>query len=207
MTQTLDLDAQIARADRSRATVEPTFSEPASAATASASKIGTFAITFGIAFAVLYTVLEQLNWPLFTYHPAVGKLDFGMQPARRGEGPPMYWYGWLALSFGGALVLGALATMVSSRWLQRATVFCCALAALWPALVALAVFTADRVSFDAEFLKSPWIWAAPAGAGAAAVSYLVSNQWAQRAWIGLLLIMPVGGLVVLGYSLKPWFLR
>jgi len=58
-------------------------------------KFGTFAITFGIAFAIIYTVFERLNWPLFTYHPAVGKVDFWMHAARSGEGPPMYWYGWL----------------------------------------------------------------------------------------------------------------
>ena len=49
----------------------------------------------GISFAILYTLFEQMNWPLFTYHPAVGKLDFWMQRARSGEGPGMYWYGWL----------------------------------------------------------------------------------------------------------------
>ena len=38
-----------------------------------ASKFGIFAITFGISFALLYTVFERLNWPLFTYHPASGK--------------------------------------------------------------------------------------------------------------------------------------
>ena len=47
----------------------------------------TFAITFGIAFAIVYTVFERLNWPFFTYHPAVGKVDFWMHPPRSGQGP------------------------------------------------------------------------------------------------------------------------
>ena len=51
-------------------------------------QVGTFAITFGITFAILYTTFERLNWPLFTYHPAVGKLDFWMQPARTGKARP-----------------------------------------------------------------------------------------------------------------------
>jgi hypothetical protein len=29
-----------------------------------------------------------------------------MQRPRSDEGPPMYWYGWLALSFSGAAVIG-----------------------------------------------------------------------------------------------------
>jgi hypothetical protein len=202
MTQTLDLDAGISQQDRAHATAAAT-----SAARTKASAFGTFAITFGIAFAILYTVCEQLNWPLFTYHPAVGKLDFGMQPARRGEGPPMYWYGWLAVSFAGAFVLGWIATMISSRSLLRATIFCCVLTALWPAVLALAIFIADRASFDADFLKSVWLAAIPALVGAAAASYFTPSEWAQRVWTGWLLVMPIGGLVVLGYSLKQYFLR
>ena len=205
MTHALDASERISQRDRSRAAEVPSS---ASAATSTrASKFGTFAITFGIAFAILYTVFERLNWPLFTYHPAVGKLDFWMQRARSGEGPPMYWYGWLALAFPGALLAGWIATMLSERWLQRATVFCCAQAALWPALYAAGGFIADQASFDAEFLKSVWISAVPAWVAAAAVSYFVSIEWAQRVWTSWLLIMPIGGLVVLGYSLKQYFLR
>jgi hypothetical protein len=44
--------------------------------------------------------------------------------------------------------------------------------------------------------------------GAAAITYLVPSQLAERVWTSWLLIMPIGGLVVLGYSLlQPWFLR
>jgi hypothetical protein len=205
MTQSVDVHERISDSGRSRTLGEPTST--ATTATAGTSKFGTFAITFGIAFAILYTVFEQLNWPLFTYHPAVGKVDFWMQRPRSGEGPPMYWYGWLALSFAGAFVLGGIATMMSSQWLHRATIFCCVLAALWPAAFGSAVFIADRASFDAEFLKSVWLAGIPALVGAAAASYFVSSQWAQRVWTGWLLIMPIGGLAVLGYSLKSFFLR
>jgi len=81
------------------------------------------------------------------------------------------------------------------------------LAALWPAAFAFAAFIADRTNFDAEFLKSVWISAIPALVGAAAASCFVTPQWAQRVWTGWLLIVPIGGLVVLGYSLKQYFLR
>jgi hypothetical protein len=119
----------------------------------------------------------------------------------------MYWYGWLALSFTTAAVVGWIATMIPTPWLQRATVFCCVLATLWPTLLALGIYVADRASFDAEILKSLWIWALPALAGAAAVGYYVSSEWADRVWTRLLLIMPIGGLLVLGYSLKSFFTR
>jgi hypothetical protein len=205
MTQTLDVNERVS--DLSRPQPIGTPGSQTAATSATTSKFGTFAITFGIAFAILYTVLEQLNWPLFTYHPAVGKLDFWMQRPRSGEGPPMYWYGWLALSFSVAAVVAAIATFVSRQWLYRATIFCCVLAALWPATLVLLVFIADRVSFDADFLKSVWVAAVPALAIAAAVAYLAPIQWAQRVWINWLLIMPIGGLVILGYSLKSFFLR
>src|SRR6266567_8209577 len=153
MTQTLDVDERISQLGRSHATNVPTSTTTST----SVSKFGTFAITFGISFAILYTVFERLNWPFFTYHPAVGKLDFWMQRPRSGEGPPMYWYGWLVLSCMGAVVVSYIATLLPTPWLYRTTVFCCLLAALWPALLAAGGFIADQVSFDAEFLKSVWL--------------------------------------------------
>jgi hypothetical protein len=199
MTQTLDIHQDVSRLGRAQTTD--------ASSSAAISKSGIFAITFGITFAVLYTVLEQLNWPLFTYHPAVGKLDFWMQRPRSGEGPPMYWYGWLALSGIGAVAVSSVATLLPRPWLYRATVFCCVLAALWPALLVAAAFIADRVSFDAEFLKSIWLAGALALAGAAAISLYSSAQWVQRLWVKWLWLVPVGGLAVLGYSLKSFFLR
>ena len=202
MSQTLDVNERISRFERSPATA----ARPSPTATR-ASKFGNFAITFGIAFAILYTVFERWNWPLFTYHPAVGKLDFWMQPARSGEGPPMFWYGWLVLAGGAALVVGWIATMMPRERLQQATLFCCVLAALWPAAFALAGFFANQASFDAEFLKSVWLTAIPALVIAAAIAYFAPSQWAQRLWTSWLLLVPIGGLVVLGYSLKQYFLR
>jgi len=201
MTQTLDVHQGVSQRNRA-----PTMAAP-TAATAEISRAGIFAITFGISFMLLYTVFERLNWPFFTYHPAVGKLDFWMQRPRSGEGPPMYWYGWLVLSGMGAVAVSFVATLLPRPWLYRTTVFCCLLAALWPALLAAGVFIADQVSFDAEFLKSVWLSGVLALVGAAAISYLASAQWVQRVWLSWLWIVPIGGLIVLGYSLKSYFLR
>src|SRR5215471_15643786 len=125
MTQTLDVGKRFPPLDSSH-----TMGAGTSRAEAGA-KFGTFAITFGIAFALLYTVYERLNWPLFTYHPVLGILDFGRQPA--GVGPPMFWYGWIVLAAISAFVVAGVATIIPARWLRQATVFCCALAVLWPA--------------------------------------------------------------------------
>jgi hypothetical protein len=202
MTQTLDADIRASQLGSSRATGAPT-----STTQAGTSRFGTFAITFGIAFVILYTLCERQNWPLFTYHPAINRWDIWRQPGAAEDGPPMFWYGWVVLSAAGAFVLGWIATLVSSRLLQRATTFFCVLAALWPAFFALAGVIDERASFNAEFLRSVWVSGIPALAGAAAVSYLVSSRWAQRAWTGWLLLMPIGGLVILGYSLNQYFLR
>jgi hypothetical protein len=64
-----------------------TASGPAETTTAETTT-GIFTITFGIAFALMYTVFERLDWPLFTYHPVSGNVDFWRQPA--GVGPPMF---------------------------------------------------------------------------------------------------------------------
>jgi len=201
MTQTLEVHQGVSQLDRAPATAAPR------AATTEISRAGIFAITFGISFMLLYTVFERLNWPFFTYHPAVGKLDFWMQRPRSGEGPPMYWYGWLVLSGMSAVAVSTIATLLPRPWLYRATAFCCVLAALWPALLAAGGFLADQVSFDAEFLKSVWLAGGVAFVGAAAITYLASAQWVQRVWVSWLWIVPVGGLAVLGYSLKSYFLR
>jgi hypothetical protein len=202
MTQTLDVHQRVSELDRASTAAAPTAATPAAI-----SRAGIFAITFGIAFMLLYTVFERLNWPLFTYHPAVGRLDFWMQRPRSGEGPPMYWYGWLALSGIGAIVVSTMATLLPRPWLYRATVFCCVLAALWPALLAGGAFIADQVSFDAEFLKSVWLAGILGLVGAAVISFFASSQWVERVWVNWLVIVPVGGLIVLGYSLKSYFLR
>jgi hypothetical protein len=201
MTQTLDAGEGFSQLDSSHAAGAPTSTTQAEA------KFGTFAITFGIAFALLYTAYERLNWPLFTYHPVLGNLDFGRQPT--GVGPPMFWYGWIVLAAVSAFAVGCIATIVPARWLRQATVFCCALAALWPAaLTGLRIFIVDWATFDADFLNSVWVAAIPGFIAAAVVTYYFPARWAERLWTSWLLIVPIVGLVVLGSSLlQPWFLR
>ena len=198
MTRTLDVDERLSELDSSHAM----------GTSKSTTRTRTFVFTFGIAFTLLYTVYERLNWPLFTWQPAVGKMYFWLHRPLSGEGPPMYWYGWIALAVPSALAVGWVATIIPSRWLYRATMFCCALAALWPAaLAALRIYITDWATFDADFLNSVWVAAIPAFAGTAAVTYFVPSRLAERVWTCWLLIVPIGGLVVLGNSLLIYFVR
>jgi hypothetical protein len=184
----------------------PHATSPAKGASSAAtmSRFGIFAITFGISFALYYTVFERLNWPLFTYHPVSGALDFWKQ--MEGKGPPMFWYGWLVLAGIAALVTSAIATAVPGGILRRATLFGCVLAALWPTcLTVLRSFVADWQALNIEFMNSVWAAAVPALLITAAISYAVPARFVQRVWAPLLLLAPIGGLVVLGYSLQQYF--
>jgi hypothetical protein len=202
MTQVLDINERVLHQEPRTAT----------AATQARTKAGVdklmiFVVTFGIAYAILYTFFERWNWPLFTYHPAVNRLDLFRAPGIPEDGPPMFWYGWVVAVAICATVVGAIATLVSTRWLQRATVFFCVLAGLWPIFYALGLYIDEVASFNAPFLRSVWSSGAPALAGAVAAAYLVSAERAERLWIGWLMIMPIGGLIILGYSLRDFFER
>jgi hypothetical protein len=202
MTQTLDAGRGFSQLDNSHATGAPRST------TQTGTKSETFVIAFGIAFTLGYTVFQMLNWPLFTYMPAVGRTYFWLHRPLSGEGPPMYWYGWIVTSAINAFVVGGIATIIPENWLHRATVFFCVLAALWPAALAgLRIFILYWATFDADFLNSVWVAAIPGLVGTAVITYYVPTKLAELMWTRWLLVAPVICLVVLGYTLLPWFVR
>ena len=78
---------------------------------------------FAIAFAVIYILQVyltalQINLALITYHPQIGRWAMLAEAPRQGQGPAMYWYGWLLTS---ALAAGAVAalSLVLPRRLDR----------------------------------------------------------------------------------------
>lgn len=91
-----------------------TVSAPPSSVAATA-KFKTFAIVFSLVFPVVYVVCEQFNFTLFTYHPATNRIEFWYARPRSGEGPTMYWYGWVALALIGSSIAGLLATLLPER--------------------------------------------------------------------------------------------
>ena len=78
-----------------------------------------FALTFAIAAPVIYVLCEMKNWPVFTYHPGTGRLDWGWAAAVKDEGPAMYWFGWnLSMLIGGLLIAGLARRLpLSLTWL------------------------------------------------------------------------------------------
>jgi len=93
-------------------------SQPTSSLAAS-SKFKAFAITFSISGPVIYCVIQYLNWPLVTYWPATGRLVWGYEGARAGEGPNMLWYGWTLTAILIAAALGIIAMMLPERITQK----------------------------------------------------------------------------------------
>jgi hypothetical protein len=89
-----------------------TSAAPARSSAATSSKVRTFAITFAVVGTVVYCVCLFMNWPVFTYHPAVNRIEWGWGPARSGEGPAMYWYGWTATTLIVSTLVGYLATLL-----------------------------------------------------------------------------------------------
>jgi hypothetical protein len=73
-------------------------------------------------------------------------------------------------------------TTVPAQSVQRATVFFCVLAGLWPIFYALGLYIDEVATFNAPFLRSIWSSGVPALAGAIVAAYLVS---AKRAACGL----------------------
>ena len=65
---------------------------------------------FGAVFAVIYAVVLDYNWALFTYHPKLGIWDVGAVAPK--DGPAMYWYGVVATSFLAALAVTAVIGLV-----------------------------------------------------------------------------------------------
>jgi hypothetical protein len=89
-----------------------TRATPATSSVASSTKVKTFVFTFAVVGTLTYCVCLLMNWPVFTYHPAVNRIEWGWGPGRSGEGPAMYWYGWTATTLIVGTVMGVLATLL-----------------------------------------------------------------------------------------------
>jgi hypothetical protein len=93
---------------------------------ASSYRLRTFVLVFSLAATVAYVLCDLLKLPLFTYHPATGRLEWGYALPRRNEGPVMYWYGWLLTTLIAASAMGLLATLLPESVTRRVPLF-----ALW----------------------------------------------------------------------------
>jgi hypothetical protein len=78
-----------------------------------------FAVAFAIVAPIFYTICEMRNWPLFTFVPATDSVYLGFCAPALEQGPPMYWYGWIATSFLGSALLCSIVLLVPSAALRR----------------------------------------------------------------------------------------
>src|SRR5262245_16797646 len=99
----------------STATSTSSAAKSSASSPAASARFGTFAIVFSLTAPIVYLLCEMFGWPLFTYHPATNRFDFGWAPGRSGEGPAMYWYGWVVTMLIACTVLGWLATLLPER--------------------------------------------------------------------------------------------
>ena len=74
-------------------------------------------ILFSIVFALAYLVCVEKNYALFTYHPAINEFGWGVQ--KPGEGPAMYWYGWLGSAGLVAAVAAAIGMVLPASLARR----------------------------------------------------------------------------------------
>jgi hypothetical protein len=98
---------------------KPTTSVPSTSSLAASYKFKVFAITFAVAGPILYLTCIAWNLPLITYHPAMNRVDLGWTPARSGEGPAMYWYGWTLTVLVSGAIVSFLATLLPQRVTQK----------------------------------------------------------------------------------------
>jgi hypothetical protein len=97
----------------------PSATRSSPASLAASARFKTFAIVFSLTAPVVYVACELLSLPLFTYHPATNRFDFGWAAGRSGEGPAMYWYGWVATMLIACTVLGWLATLLPEGMVKK----------------------------------------------------------------------------------------
>jgi hypothetical protein len=91
----------------------------ATSSLASSTRFRTFVVTFAIVGPVIYMVCLQMNWPLFTFHPATNRFAWGLEAARSGEGPNMTWYGWTAMTLLVGTIVSFLATLLPQSITRR----------------------------------------------------------------------------------------
>lgn len=100
-----------------------TVASPRKAAVVSSYKLRTFVVAFSLAATVIYVVCDLLGLPLFTFHPATGRVEWGYALPRRNEGPVMYWYGWVMTTAIASTVVALLATFLPESVTRRIPLF------------------------------------------------------------------------------------
>lgn len=72
-------------------------------------------VVFTGVFALIYLAVYAPKLPVMLHYPQLGKLSFGGPLSGAGTGPAMYWFGWVAISLLGAVLVAGL---LPARWLK-----------------------------------------------------------------------------------------
>src|SRR5262245_38995803 len=101
-------------ADTRTGTTRETSVKPSDTLAAS-YRLRVFVLSFAILGPIFYLACIAWNLPLLTYHPAMNRIDLGWTPARSGEGPAMYWYGWTMTALISVTIVSFLVTLLPER--------------------------------------------------------------------------------------------
>jgi hypothetical protein len=94
------------------ATNVETRAKPATSSLAASTRFKAFVMAFSVSGPVIYCLIQFINLPLFTFHPATNRIVWGFEAARSGEGPNMLWYGWTASAVLVAAAVGTIAMLL-----------------------------------------------------------------------------------------------
>jgi hypothetical protein len=86
---------------------------------AKSSKFKAFATTFSISGTIIYCSIQYLNYPLFTYWPAVHRFAWGYGSPSADAGPNMLWYGWSLTTILIAGVFGIVAMIIPEHVMKK----------------------------------------------------------------------------------------
>jgi hypothetical protein len=86
---------------------------------AASRRFKAFTTIFSISGPVIYCVVQYLNYPLFTYWPAVRRLVWGFGPPSAADGPNMLWYGWTLTTILIASALGIVAMLIPESIIKK----------------------------------------------------------------------------------------
>lgn len=110
---------------------------------AGSSRLRSFTLVFSLLFPLAYAISDFMGLPLFTWYPAVERLEWGLAQPSSQDGPAMYWYGWVATCLIVCSLAGGLASLLPGRVAAKLPM---ALVWLLP-LVALAVLAWKLMPF------------------------------------------------------------
>ena len=100
-------------------TAAPSGTTQPTSSLARSGKFKAFATTFSISGPIIYCVIQYLNYPLFTYWPAVSRVAFGYGPPTADHGPNMLWYGWTLTTIFIASALGIVAMLIPEHIIKK----------------------------------------------------------------------------------------